>query len=269
MRNGTGDKTERLEQTIRGWIAAGRFAGGAKLPSERTLAADLSVGRTTVRLVLSRLAAEGLVVAHHGSGYFVNADRAVEQHPATETPRRELEPWRVHGERLVYDNEWVKLALVDVEPPGVERFEHHVVRLQHVAVTAVVDDQDRVLMLHRYRFVPGRFGWELPGGIVEAGEDGAAAAAREVEEETGWRPGSVEHVLTYQPMVGMVDSPHEIFVARGAAKVGEPTDAEEAGQTEWIPLTDVPGMIARDELLGSGTLVALLHLLANRPHHAR
>ncbi|MEU4583698.1 GntR family transcriptional regulator [Kitasatospora aureofaciens] len=259
-----GEKTERVERTIREWIDSGKLAVGAKLPSERTLSAELGVGRTTVRLVLSKLAAEGLVVAHHGSGYFVNA-RSPEGHATPEAPQKELEPWRVHGERLVYDNQWVKLALVDVEPPGVERFEHHVVRLQHVAITAVVDDQDRVLMLWRYRFVPGRFGWELPGGIVDAGEEASAAAAREVEEETGWRPGSIEHVLTYQPMVGMVDSPHEIFVARGATKVGEPTDAEEAGRIEWIPLTEIPGLIARDELLGSGTLVALLHLLATRP----
>ncbi|MCU7822637.1 GntR family transcriptional regulator [Kitasatospora sp. DSM 101779] len=258
-----GEKTDRVERTVREWISSGELAGGAKLPSERTLSADLGVGRTTVRLVLAKLAAEGLVVAQHGSGYYVSTSNP-EGHVTVKAPHGELEPWRIHGERLVYDNEWVKLALVDVEPPGVERFEHHVVRLQHVAITAVVDDQDRVLMLWRYRFVPGRFGWELPGGIVDAGEEPAAAAAREVEEETGWRPGSIEHVVTYQPMVGMVDSPHEIFVARGATLVGEPTDAEEAGRIEWIPLAEVPGLIARDELLGSGTLVALLHLLASR-----
>jgi len=86
-----------------------------------------------------------------------------------------------------------------------------------VAVAAVLDKQDRVLMMWRYRFVPGRFGWELPGGIIEAGEDGAAAAARETEEGTGWRPAErPEHLLTFQPMVGMVDSPHELYVARGA-----------------------------------------------------
>lgn len=176
------------------------------------------------------------------------------------------EPWRIHGERLVYDNRWVRLALVDVEPPGAGRFEHHVVRLFRVAVAAVLDDQDRVLMMWRYRFVPSRFGWELPGGIIEAGEDGAAAAAREAEEETGWRPaGRLEHLLTFQPMVGMVDSPHELYMGRGAEFVAEPpADAEEAARIAWIPLADVPGMIARDELLGAGTLVALLHILATR-----
>lgn len=89
-------------------------------------------------------------------------------------------------------------------------------------------------------------------------------ALREVVEETGWRPKRVEHVVTYQPMVGMVDSPHEIFVAHGAEKVGEPTDLEEAGHIEWVPLADVPGLMAQGELLGSGTLVALLHILATR-----
>ncbi|MFI9269804.1 GntR family transcriptional regulator [Kitasatospora sp. NPDC052896] len=260
-----GGKTEQVEQRIRSLISSGELTAGDKLPSERTLAADLSAGRTTVRLVLSKLAAEGLIVAQHGSGYYVSAGAPSARQVVSE-PQRELEPWRIHGERTVYDNQWVKLTLVDVEPPGVERFEHHVVRLQHVAITAVVDEQDRVLMLWRYRFVPGRFGWELPGGNVDAGEDAATAAAREVEEETGWRPGTIEHVVTYQPMVGMVDSPHEIFVARGATLVGEPTDAEEAGRIEWIPLSEVPRLMADDQLLGSGTLVALLHLLASNQH---
>jgi hypothetical protein len=45
------------------------------------------------------------------------------------TPR-----WKIHGERTVYDNRWVQLVLVDVEPPDGSRFEHHVVRLQRVAI---------------------------------------------------------------------------------------------------------------------------------------
>lgn len=178
------------------------------------------------------------------------------------TPADDLRPWSIHGERTVYDNKWVQLSLVDVEPPGVKRFEHHVVRLSRVAIAAVVDDDDRVLMLWRYRFVPQRFGWELPGGIVDGDEDPAATAAREVEEETGWRPHELHKITSYQPMVGMVDSPHEIFVGRGATLVGDPHDAEEAGIVRWIPLADIPKLLNEDQLLGSGTLVALLHILA-------
>jgi 8-oxo-dGTP pyrophosphatase MutT (NUDIX family) len=66
--------------------------------------------------------------------------------------------------------------MVDVQPPGMNRFGHHVVRLFRVTAAAVIDAADRVLMLHRYRFVPDAVGWELPGGIVEAGEDAVNAA---------------------------------------------------------------------------------------------
>lgn len=255
-------KTARVERTIREWMGSGRLAPGDKLPSERALAEELEIGRTALRQVLARLVAEGVLEVRNRSSYRVPAPTGQTHSGATTSG--ELEPWLIHGTRPVYDNRWVKLELVDVEPPGVPRFEHHVVRLQHVAITAVLDDQDRVLMLWRYRFVPDQWGWELPGGIVDAGEDAGACARREVEEETGWRAATLEHVVTYQPMVGMVDSPHEIFVGSGAERVGEPTDVEEAGRVEWVPLADIPGLMATGQLMGSGTLVALLHVLATR-----
>lgn len=255
-----GSVTDTIEARVRELIETGTVPVGSALPSERSLAAELDAGRTTVRLVLTKLASEGLIRAEQGRGYIVLASDSV-----INKPQPELEPWTIHGSRVVYDNPWVKLELVDVEPPGIKRFEHHVVRLSRVAVTAVLDDANRVLMLWRYRFVPNRWGWELPGGIVDGDEDPAVTAVREVEEETGWRPRRVRHILSYQPMVGMVDSPHEIFVGRGASYIGAPTDVEESGTVEWIPLTEIPDLLKQDKLLGSGTLVALLHILANGP----
>ncbi len=106
--------------------------------------------------------------------------------------------WTVHGERTLYDNPWVRLTLVDVEPPNGERFEHHVVRLGRIAIALVVDDQERVLTLYRYRFATDEWGYEPLGGIVEADGEPAATAAREVREESGWRPiGEPEHLASF------------------------------------------------------------------------
>jgi 8-oxo-dGTP pyrophosphatase MutT (NUDIX family) len=173
--------------------------------------------------------------------------------------------WKVFGERTLYEHPWVQLVQVDVEQPGNERFWHHVVRLQRCAVAVVLDDQDRVLLLGRHRFVVDQVGWELPGGFGKPGEDPAETAARETEEETGWRPvAPMRHLVTFQPMVGMVDSPHDVFVAEGADYVGAPTDAAEAGPVRWVPLTEIPTLIDAGLIAGSGSLVGLLHVLATR-----
>jgi len=172
---------------------------------------------------------------------------------------------KVFGERTVYESApWVRLTLVDIEPPDGHRFEHHVVRLQTVVLTLVVNDAGEVLMLWRHRFATDEWGWELPGGILEPGEDPTVAAVREVEEETGWRPKSVEHLVSFQPMPGMVDTPHMVYLGRGATRVAEPTDLEEAAVVEWIALARAVELAAAGELLGSGTLVGLLYYIVRK-----
>ena len=174
--------------------------------------------------------------------------------------------WTVHGERTVYDNPWVRLVLVDVEPPDGRRFEHHVVRLGRIAIALIVDDRERVLTLYRYRFATDDWGYELLGGIVEQGEEPAATAAREVEEESGWRPqGEPEHLSSFQPLPGMVDAPIDVFLWRGAEKVGDPTDAEEAARIEWKPIQEMLDLARQGQLLGSGTIIPVLFYALSEP----
>jgi ADP-ribose pyrophosphatase len=63
---------------------------------------------------------------------------------------------------------------------------------------------------------------------------------------------------------GNVTAPMDVYLWREFERVGEPTDAEEVGRVEWVPLARVPELAARGELLGAGTLVALLYFLASR-----
>jgi len=173
--------------------------------------------------------------------------------------------WKVHAEELLYDSPWIRLSMAGVEAPDGRRFEHHVVRMRPVAVALLVDDEARVLTLWRYRFATDQWGYELVGGLVEDGEEPAQTAAREVTEETGYRViGEPEHLVSFQPLPGMVDSPVDAFLWRQFEKVGEPTDAEEAARIEWIPVDRMLELVQRGEVLGSGAIIPLLLYLLTR-----
>jgi 8-oxo-dGDP phosphatase len=169
--------------------------------------------------------------------------------------------WRTFGERTVHESPYVWLGQVDVELPGGERFWHDVIRLHRSAAMVLLDDADRVLLLWRHRFVPDRWGWEVPGGLVDEGEEPAEAARRELEEETGYRAGRVEQLITFQPWAGTVDAEVFVYVGRDPERVGEPTGVNEAARLEWVPVASVPGMIAADEIWNAGSLVALMRFL--------
>ncbi|MEV7589896.1 NUDIX domain-containing protein [Streptomyces sp. NPDC089922] len=169
--------------------------------------------------------------------------------------------WRIHGERTVHDTPWVRLRSLDVEQPDGALVAYDVVRLRDLAVTAAVDDRQRVLMMWRHRFVTDTWAWELPMGLVEDGESPEAAAARELEEETGWRPSALRELVYAQPAAGITDTQHFVFRADEVRRVGEPTERNESDRVEWIPLAEVPGMIARREIVSGATLVGVMALL--------
>ena len=161
----------------------------------------------------------------------------------------------------MYQSPEVRVGQVDVEMAGGERVWHHVVRLHRTAMLALVDEQNRVLLVRRHRFVPDRWGWEVPGGLVDEGEDPAEAAARELEDSAGYRAGRVEHLITFQPMAGSLDAEHVVFTGQDPERIGEPAGTGEVTRAEWVPLGSVPGLIADGEVWNGGSLVALLRLL--------
>jgi 8-oxo-dGTP pyrophosphatase MutT (NUDIX family) len=169
--------------------------------------------------------------------------------------------WVIRGERLVDDTPHIRVSLADVELPNQVRFTQYVFRLRRCAMTVVLDDPgERVLLMLRHRFIIDRWVWELPGGYVDDGEDPAAAAAREVEEETGWRPRNIEHVLSCQPMIGNADYPQELYLAHGAEQVGTP-HVDETAEVRWIPLDEAQAMIASGDILGAITVIGVQHAL--------
>jgi 8-oxo-dGTP pyrophosphatase MutT (NUDIX family) len=169
--------------------------------------------------------------------------------------------WTLHGERAVYSSPWLNVHLADIELPDGRRFDHHLVRVRPAAGAFCLDEQDRVLLIWRHRFIPDAWGWEVPGGRVEEGEEPAQTAAREVLEETGWRPGPMRHLLDVRPSPGLTDGVQHIFLAQGAVRIGEPTDVE-AERVEWVPLADAAELVGGGHVVSASTMAGLLYLMS-------
>jgi 8-oxo-dGTP pyrophosphatase MutT (NUDIX family) len=151
-----------------------------------------------------------------------------------------------------------------VELPDGTTFTQYVFRLRRSVIVLVLDEPgSHVLLIWRHRFIVDKWVWELPGGYVDDGEDGAAAAVREAEEETGWRPSEAQFVLSYQPMIGNADFPQDLYLARGAELVRTPA-ADETAAVRWVPLEEATAMIGSGEIIGAGTIIGVQYALMLR-----
>ncbi|MCJ2181565.1 NUDIX hydrolase [Novosphingobium sp. 1949] len=137
----------------------------------------------------------------------------------------------------------------------------------HAAVILAVDAEDHVILVDQYRVPLGTRCLELPAGLVgdetsNAGEDPAIAAARELEEETGYRAGTMEKIGTFFSSPGMVSESFTLFRARDLVKVGEGGGVDDEDiLVHRIPLSGIAEAIAHFRAEGYAMDVKLLTLL--------
>ncbi|HEV2376687.1 MAG TPA: NUDIX hydrolase [Streptosporangiaceae bacterium] len=169
--------------------------------------------------------------------------------------------WRVVSERPLYSDEWLDIRLADVELPDGRHLSHRKIVTPPGAGVAAVDARDRVLLIWRHRFITDTWGWEIPIGKIEEGEPPIEAAAREFEEETGWRPSQLRHLINVQPTPGLTNSEHHIYIADEVTQIGIPADGFESERIEWVPLADVSTLIEKGHITSGTTLAVLLYVL--------
>ena len=91
------------------------------------------------------------------------------------------------------------------------------------AVILAVED-DHVLLVEQYRVPLGTSCIELPAGLIgdhDAGEDALTSAARELEEETGYRAAKLDIIGEFFSSPGMVSESFTLVRATGLTKVGD------------------------------------------------
>ncbi len=151
-------------------------------------------------------------------------------------PRSELAhlEWERLGRTTLHRSWWMEVHLDRMRLNDGRIVDHEVVASPQDAAGVVVVDADRgVLMIYRHRFITDVWAWELPAGLVDPGEEPIEAAARECEEETGHRAGSLRHLTTWHPSSGYTDQTFHLYLAEAAEYLGPPSERNEAMTVEW------------------------------------
>lgn len=134
-----------------------------------------------------------------------------------------------------------------------------------VAVLAVTGEEKEVFFVRQYRKPVEKMLLEIPAGKLEAGEDPAACAARELAEETGMAAGELRQIASFYSSPGFASEKLYIFLATGLKPApGVAADADEIIQAVRFPLRDAVEMARQGGIEDAKTLVALL-LAADMP----
>jgi ADP-ribose pyrophosphatase len=127
-----------------------------------------------------------------------------------------------------------------------------------VVILPLLDD-GRIVMIRNARFSVERTLWELPAGTRDANEPVLSCAARELEEETGYRAAKLVPLLAFYPAPGVSDERMHAFVATGLTECAQKLDATE--QIEVFPRTpaEVLDMLRQGEIEDAKSIAVLLY----------
>jgi ADP-ribose pyrophosphatase len=138
---------------------------------------------------------------------------------------------------------------------GKPRGDAYVMRGRDWCNVVAVTPDEQVVLVWQYRFGTAGLSLEIPGGVIDEGEEPIVAAARELREETGYVGDSIEPLVTVEPNPAIQDNRCFTFVVRGARPVG-PTAFDEQEEIETVL---VPAARIADLLDGGQVKHSLVH----------
>lgn len=116
-----------------------------------------------------------------------------------------------------------------------------------------------VVLVRQFRFGTWSNHLEIPGGMVDPGEDARTAAARELEEETGFRASTLTPIGVSHPNPAIMSNRLHSFLAEGCVKVGDAhQDGSEDIQLVVVPRGELRALVQSGQISHSLVLAALL-----------
>lgn len=168
------------------------------------------------------------------------------------TPQRLLSTRLFSVERRVFE-----------EPGGRTVVREVVVHPGAVVIVPILPD-GRIVMIRNFRYTVQEELLELPAGTIDPGEKPIDTARRELEEETGYRPGVLEPLAEFYTSPGVMTERMRAFVARDLVHVGQRLQESEKISVTPVTITEASRMLREARIQDGKTLAALGVYLARQ-----
>jgi len=157
----------------------------------------------------------------------------------------------------IYTGRVVNLNLETVKLPNGATVELEIIHHPGAAAIVPMKDEETVLLIRQYRHAAGGYILEIPAGTLRPGEDPGVCAARELEEEIGFRPSALEPVVTFFTTPGFTNEVIHIYKATGLTPGKQNLDHDEVLEVVELPLREAIGRIEDGTIRDGKTIVGL------------
>lgn len=166
--------------------------------------------------------------------------------------------------KRIYSGRSVGLRVDSVEKPDGSAATREVVEHSPCVAVVVVDGHGQALLERQFRYPVGRSLLEVPAGGIDTGEQPVDAVRRELQEEIGYAPQTIQHLGGFYSVPGYGTEYLYCYLATdlvASRLVAEDTDAIELVP---VPLEQVPQLIASGDICDAKSIAALLMYLTDR-----
>lgn len=162
----------------------------------------------------------------------------------------------IHSEEI-YRGRVVHLSVVTVRLPNDAEAKRELI--QHPGAVAIValDEQQNVLLVRQYRMAARRVMMEIPAGTLDPEEPPLVCAERELQEETGYKPGKLEPIGGIYVAPGYTTEYIHLFLASDLTESRLDMDDDEFIEASRVPLTEALAMIERGEINDAKSITGL------------